>query len=355
VLLAGVPTLRTTFDGAETVTLVEDDPVIGVVFGRDFVARGIPNPLPGRRFATLRANARAEGGWDVLLAETEEFPGDARPDTAIAIWHAVYDGVDWTEPVELPFPPNVTLFADLPSSLLSRADTLYWAASFRDPSRTGGIALYTRSDGAWRLELIPTFHARVELASTERLGQVMVVVQPDTTQMSDGGSLFLWVRDPEWRRYARIVHGTAEGTVHAPALVDTDEGLLFSWQHFGDEGLELRVTRSPDGHNRGPITSVGHTQLGWPSRAIRLPEPSTVAWLTQLSKAGEARRAIRLVAPGHDATASYGELEYPFSDYVVAAVSEPSFGLLLNGLMYRPGKFIATMLVQAHTVCREPG
>ncbi|HEX7238894.1 MAG TPA: hypothetical protein VF263_01400 [Longimicrobiaceae bacterium] len=360
VLLAGTPNFLARLDRGGRVTGMASDSVLGAVVARDGKGRAVPSPIDGRLVNGLRAAALEGGGWAVVFAEVRPYTGDSRPDTAVRLWHGVYDGRRWVRLEELPLPPHRTLHPHHSSQLVRRGDTLSWAMTMTAPVPGvlpgNGIVLYERRGGRWSYEAVPTFHSEAELARSDTLGLLLVVVQPDSTARGgDGNSLFLWARRPAWRRLRRIVHGYAEGRVYDPSLTATNGEGVLSWRTPVGEGFRSRrevraMVGRVEERNEPAITidsSVAFQRLAAP---IRLPDGSPL-WVTDHEVPDEPRREVRLTLGSARSATLLKSIPSPYIGWISATTPAP-WELLVTGFHYVPDRYAVSLLLRARVECR---
>jgi hypothetical protein len=357
VLLAGTPNFLTTrAPGGEVVALVEDS-VFGAVLAADGTARTVASPVDGRLVTGVRGTPRAGGGWDVVFAEvTGPGGGTTRPDTAARLWHGVYDGRQWLGLEELPRPSGVTLHPRLASSLLRYGDTLAWAVSASRPEGPRQIALFQKRDGVWSHEIIETQHARVNLAHSEELGLILVVVQADVTLRSDGNSLFLWARSPEWQPLRRLVHGYGEGVVNDVAFSLAADGGVATWhtsvwEAEGTARIEMRAMRGRLEYQREAMVVVDSSVTGFGTWLSPVVGPGGARiWITDHVPTDGRRSELRFTTESGGSVAVLERMPNPYHGFIAAVTPAPG-EILLTGLHYVPNRYIVSLLLRTRIRC----
>ncbi len=204
--------------------------ILGAVIDGDDVAV-VPSPIPGRRFASVRAAARAGGGWSVAFVEvtpTKE-PDISVPDTLVALWHGVLVGVRWVSLERLPLEGAQVQTWD-PSRLVAWGDSLAWALVLTGERSAADVAVFVRGADGWSRETVPTqFGSEPNLAYAPGAGLVLSVVHPDVDLPVDGNSLFLYARRGSWRKMGKRVPST-KGQANDPDARFLGRNGVLTWR-----------------------------------------------------------------------------------------------------------------------------
>jgi hypothetical protein len=356
ILLAGTPNLLTRLKADGSVASVAEDSVLGAVIGRDGRARTVAAPIDGRLIDGVRASARAGGGWDVTFVEVKPYTGSARPDTAARLWYGTYDGQRWSGLERLPLPEHGVIHPELVSSLVRRGDSLAWAMTLMTP-RAWHVSLLERGGGQWSHEIIPTRHARVELARSDTLGLLLLVVQPDTTLPRDGNSLFLWGRRPGWQRLRRLVHGSGDGRVYDPRLDRSGSGDVLTWKTpaLGDaeDRSEARAMVGRVEVRNETVVTVDSAISGQSRIAHVTLADGRALWITDHPLPGRRDGELRFTSLSRGSPVVLGRIPSPYMGFTAAVPVGPA-ELLVTGLHYIPNRYLVSLLIRARLEC-PPG
>lgn len=232
---------------------VRRDSTFGVILPRAGEPIPISSPVPTRLLAAVRAVGRPDGTWSVLFAETPDYTGDSRPDSAARLWHGVLDAGRWSVLEPIPLPPGGAVRHANAAAPLLRGGDLFWALTFRREFQD--VAVFSRRGGGWIHEVVPTRFAAFypRLAYSDTLGLVLGTVGADTALRHSGNNLFLWARRPAWRPLTLLVPATG-GAVHDPWISLEPGAELVGWvaRVDGRAGQLARVMRG-DPHPDAPI------------------------------------------------------------------------------------------------------
>lgn len=356
-LLAGTPNSLTRMNAEGAVTAVVDDSVLGVVIPRTGRAHPIPLPISvSGKLDGIRVAAQPNGGWAVGFAEVKRRQGSTTADSTARLWYGTYDGTRWTSLEELPLPRSGTVDSRWASSLATRGDSVSWAMTHRTAAGTQ-IVLFERRATRWSHELIPTFHSQVELGQSDSLGLVLFVVQPHLGpgELSDGNSLVLWARRPQWQPVRRLVHGSVEGRVYDPNFTPSAEGGVLTWRSVPSSrsarGAELRATFGGwEGGTLQPVvldSAVGNTGY---SNMVSLRAGKRV-WAS-VRAAAEGGPKLRFLSDSGQSSATLGETVNPYSGFIAAAAPDPDH-MLVTGLQYIPNRYFVSLLLRATLTCGD--
>lgn len=359
VLLGGSTNFLTSFGPDGKVNGMSRDSVFGAVIRPDGSAHIVGAPIEGRLMSGIRAVARRDGGWEVVFAEVRPYVGTDRPDSAVRLWHGVYDGDRWTGLEQLPLPPEAVLRPNLSSSLAQRGDSLAWAMQMRAPHGRIQIALFERRNGHWVYELVPTFHARVELSYSDTLGLMMAVVQADTAVRRDGNSLFLWTRHPTWKKLRRIVYGSAEGPTYSPSLTHSLRGAVLSWQAGSPDTSrnphwETRaLIGGPEGHGPAVVTLDSNSvNRQYSLSPVYLLGGGMRVWVLEHKVPERRETEIRFARDTVGGVVIMGRVSDPYMLGFVATAAISPTEVLTAGLHYIPNQYVVSLLLRARVECR---
>jgi len=360
VMLAGTMNMLIDLSSEGRVKGASGDSVFGALIRRDGRAHIIPSPVPdGRLLTGIRAVARKDGGWSAVFAESKPHPREeVAPDTAVRLWHGIYDGKRWSLLEQLPLPTEGALRPRLAATPVLRGDTLAWAMTLRVPNLANRIALFERRGGRWTYEIIPTFHAQVQLAYSDTLGLMMAVVQPDTMVRSDGNSLILWARKPAWRRVRRVVHGDAEGQVYTPSLTLSPTGGVLSWHAQVDDGppragREARVMIGALEERNTPVVTLDSAAVStqYPFAPVLLPGGGRL-WVVEHALPDMRSTEIRFVRDSAQTGVLMGRIPNPYLSQFYGATAVGPREVLVTGLQYFANRYIVSLLLRVRVECR---
>jgi hypothetical protein len=229
-------------------SLLSRDGIMGAIWRSAGSAHLVMSPLPRRKIGDVRLAPIARHRWAAVFAELgsdRPFPQNQR---VIDLWFAVFDGQSWTEPERLPRPPRGVIRSSAASSLVATAGALSIAYPLDSVSstlpQTSNVGVFSRRGGRWSLKVIPTFMAgAVSLASVGRHDLRLAVVQPDTSQPSDGGSVFLYATDTAWRNLGKAIAG-GESYTDNPVMRWSGGRLSLSWHARPSNGASFGVART---------------------------------------------------------------------------------------------------------------
>ena len=358
ILLAGVPNYLWNPDREGSPAR---DSILGAVIEQDGTARIVPAPTPARLIMGVRAVARGNGNWAVVFAEME--PGFRRAPhrgTLARLWYGEFDGTRWTSLDHLPLPKEGRVDLSHVSALTGRGDSLTWAVTLEMPGRSRDVALFTRQNGRWSYEVIGTRGVSyVEPAYSDSFGVVLAVVQPDTAVPSGEQGLFIYARQPTWRKVA-----SGAEPVYFPSFRSSPSGGLMSWwanlRDAGEERWEARAMAGPMGTRGGRAitldSSVAH--VAGPVEVMH----GMPLWVTEhvLSDDGQEMhvpsnegREIRVVRPSADSAVVLGRMPNPFTGPFGISATSPGELLLAGPLLDRSGQgpVITTLLLRARAEC----
>lgn len=350
VFLAGTPNFVTQMDAGGKVTGVAQDSIFGAVIGAEGRSFIVPSPVDVRLLTGIRAVGRDGGGWDVVFGEWVP-SGASFPDTVSRLWHGVFRDGAWTSLDTIPLPQEGALSGAFPSSLLRRGDTLWISTTLQTPSHPPNVALFQYQDGAWTHELIPTFHSQTELAHSPSLGLLLVVVQPDSTQMRDGNSMFIWAQQPEWRQIRRVVHGSVDGRVYNPRFTGGNRSVITWITPQEDSGhiWEHHAVVAPLEDASGPVVTVDSMATATSTSMYVEPSAAQGFWVTQ-HEFNRTEAEIRLLGASGSKAVVIARTPSPYLGWVAAAAPAPG-KILVTGLHYVQNRYIVSVLIRADLSC----
>jgi hypothetical protein len=172
-------------------------------------------------------------------------------------------------------------------------------------TRDRGV-VFLRVGGVWTAEIVPAeLTAYTALAHHDSLGFVLGLVEPDATHRpGDGNSLFVWLREAEWRPAQRLVLSAREGDVFRPHLTFVPAGGLFTWLSYPDGEpvgvpAEVRVRLWP---SVGAADAIRVVASGVEAFVPPLMYPGgSPLWVTSHSTSENPSRAeLRFTTLSHD-------------------------------------------------------
>lgn len=336
-------------------TLIENDSIFGAVIRPDGPARIIFSPIPTKLLTGIRAVTQADGTWAVIFAEGTTWTGESRPDTAARLWYGVLDGTQWATLEPLPLPPAGTLRPSSMSSLIQFGDTLAWAMEITRPDHQRDIVVFQRHGGQWSFDTVrTTFTAYVDVAHSDSLGLILAVVRPDLTLPSDGNSLFLWARRPEWRELRKIVPSTTE-EVHSPRLILSHAGDVLSWQAQVPTATGSRwEAHAMSGHleeKNGALTVLDSavTSIS-PVVTVRLPRGPRM-WIVDHLLSEGPEREIRIIQDSGGSAVKLAQVPNPFLAEFAATLSASSEILVTGALIDRDQDVGVSLLLRFKVKC----
>jgi hypothetical protein len=237
ILVAGNP----VFVWAEKTSgyeLLALDSLIGIVIDSGSTkVHGVPNPLPGRTLAGMRAIALRAGWWLVTFAEVDSIHVRRSP-KVLAMWAGETDGAHWRSLERLPAVTDTLESANM--SRLDLRDGRVQLAVLANQGRGRRVVLYSRDAGRWTA--VRNFFGSadyVDLTSTERY-DLLAVVRADTLERRDHNSLFLYAKgraDTAWTLRYRVWRGFVT-PAHEPQFLPDDEAPSLVWYTIDAPGGE---------------------------------------------------------------------------------------------------------------------
>lgn len=232
VLVAGKPIYLWRRNGDDFDQL-DGDSLIGIVVDRSFHARALISPLPGRAIGGVRAAAMDDGWWVVTFAEIVPAPAPKDP-LVLGVWSGETDGVRWRSVERLPAVKDSMVTWSM-SALFWRDGRTILAVPSRSTTeeRPRRVVLFERRSGQWTANSLDFGLRSYVAVGASATHDVLAVIRPDTTQRSDGNSLFTYARrhgDSAWVQHPRIVRGGDDRSTHDPALLIRGDGLVISWR-----------------------------------------------------------------------------------------------------------------------------
>jgi len=229
VLLAGV----TNFHFIKTLSShwrLSEAEVFGALIERDGSFRSITNPAISGQLGGVQVLARPTTGWDVIVAEVERTSLDNRSTDTKRLWHAVHDGDKWISKIALPLPDSLELHTQALSRLVRHGDTLFVAAPISVKGKGTRLALWMSNNAEWNLSILPVpIPIYADLGVVDGLGLSIVAVHPDLDRRSGSGTLFLWTRDPEWKRKTRLLPPEWRGGHPQHPAIETNPVQSLTW------------------------------------------------------------------------------------------------------------------------------
>jgi hypothetical protein len=260
--------------------------------GSPNATRIVPLPLANKDLGDFRVASLGHGRWAAVFAElAPDRPFLARR-RVIALWSAIFDGRSWTKAETLPPIDRGLLRSDAASPLV-RAGARLTIAYPLDSVLPGlplasHLAVFTRNRDHWSTQVVRmSMVGSVSLGELDNYGLALAVVQPDTSQRTDGGSVFLYGPIPDWRNLGKVISG-GESQTDDIVIRQLGTDLTLSWharlgtsQSFG----EARTARLPLSSLRaaGLIAPVQRT-VTLDSNSIQLSVPAgggQVLWISE--------------------------------------------------------------------------
>jgi hypothetical protein len=255
-------------------------------------ARIVPLPLADKDLGDFRVASLGHGRWAAVFAELAPSRSFLAQPRVIALWFAIFDGRSWTRAEKLPPVDRGLLRSDAASPLVRAGASLAIAYPL-DSVLPGSplasqLAVFTRDRDHWSTQVVRMpMVGSVSVAALDSYGLALAVVQPDTSQRSDGGSVFLYGPSPDWRNLGKVISG-GERQTDDIVIRQLGTALSLSWHarlgashSFG----EARTARLPLSSLRaaGLITPVQQT-VTLDSNSIQLSVPAgagQVLWISE--------------------------------------------------------------------------
>lgn len=357
ILLAG-PVDIMTVDSHQITTDTTHNRIFGVVIDSSLRHHAIPNPVAGE-ISGVRAAPRKRSGWHVIFAETDRANSSHAaegPVQAVSLWYGVIVDNKWTAFQRLAIPHGVSVYQLFASQLASSGDSLAWVVPIDNAQGRRQLLLYERINGVWSYEIIPSFNSRAEAAYSKDFGLVLAVVQPDSVPgESDGGSLIIRKRSGNWMPYKRLVLGRKEGPVVNPSLSFFEDTMVVAYYSFSGQPQHRRLeARSFVGSLSADLKPfvldsavVGEQGPLAPAQNARNVRIWVIRHILQNGAASE----LRFLRDSSNTTQLLSVAADPFAAYVSTA-SASSSTILVSGLRYVPGKYIASLLIQFRHTCK---
>ncbi|HEX2076056.1 MAG TPA: hypothetical protein VHG08_00055 [Longimicrobium sp.] len=339
---------------------VSEDSTFGAIIPAAGEPVVVPAPIPTRLIGGTRALAREDGGWDVVFAQVHGYTGRSRPFTVERLWHGVLDGARWRrlEPVPVPAGDGDTLDVTHASALLRVGDTLFWAASLRRPG-VDATTLFAGRGGAWEHEIVPTLGAGYpRIAHADSLGLVLAVVGPDRTLPSDGNSLILWTRRPEWRPYRKLVPSSRE-QVYDPWISLSPGSEVAGWV----AGVEDSAGARTEAHamwgrldQGAPVAVLDPAVRTYGQFAVRPLEPAAGVrlWVLAHVLADGRTSELRIVQESGGAAAPLAAIPVSFPAGFVAALPAPGRLLVAGAEHDAEQRMVVSLLLRFQVDCPSP-
>lgn len=356
VLLAGTPSYLWKVSPEGEINGLTSDSIFGAVIARDGSSRVVPAPIDPRLIHGVRAAGRPDGGWDVVFAEIPPSDRNARVDSVVRLWHGVFDGRQWAGIEEIPRPGDVPLDPQFTSALVRREGSLAWALVPPTSYRPRDVVLVQRVDGRWIHETVPTgFAVDVDLSYSDSLGLLLAVVQPDTSLRSDGNSLLLWARQPDWRIVRRVVHGYGEGRVNFPSLVRTPQGLLASWLTASAAEPLWQLLARPvvlAGEQNEPAVSLDSDVSPWSEVPPLILSGGMPLWVTHHGTDNETTAAneVRYLSMAGGDALELGRAPSPYLMRLAVVEARPE-EVVVTGMEYQENRFAFSLLLRMRLRC----
>ncbi|MGH7560486.1 MAG: hypothetical protein ACRENB_05640 [Gemmatimonadales bacterium] len=257
VLMTGVPTYLW---GPQARTMPRDrgvDTLVGLfrdARGRVTALRK-PEVLGG--VSDFRIDAGAGDDMAVFFSQLDRPFRPGEPVTTVDFWYGIIARRKWASLERLPRPRSGVLETYFATSPARSGHRLLLAVPIRN--RSTDVGVYTRDDGRWTLDVVPTGRAAYVALSAIPAGDILlVVVRPDTTRTSDQNSLSLLVRrNGEWTDLGFAVLGGPE-PIHEPRFFTVAGVQLLSWLVESEitGSRAVRVARVMPGPRLGPVVTL---------------------------------------------------------------------------------------------------
>jgi hypothetical protein len=364
VLIAGVPNYMWIRDAAGKARFTARDSVFGVVVDAEGGARTIPAPISARLISEVRVLGRGDAAWDVVFAEVAPWTGYFSPDSAVRLWHGVYDGRrGWSGLEELPMPANTVVRPKLSSVLVGRDGKLAWA--LRSVGDAGfGLVVYERRAGRWSFESITPERvaAYPQLAYTDTAGLLLAVVGIDTVRPDAPNSLFLHARTSRWRRIGRVARG-GEEPVHDPALSYWNGRAVMGWRtevpdaDGGTRNEARALLNALDTSAGKPIILDSSLAPGFSRPTPIITDSGQLLWTVDHGSpsAGNAaeRRVLRILSASARGASVVWEMDTPFLGGFRSTSAGGSDLLLAGALVDQADSMVVSLLLRVRADCPE--
>ncbi len=223
--------------------------MLGVVIRSSGEAEIVSSPVAPARASDVRAVARYDGTWRVVLAVAGPLKDVESRDRMSTYWSAITDGRVWRQVVKLPSVPG-RLKTAYASALIETRDLAAIAVPLEstDSVKPGTIrtdvAVFERVHGQWTVHVVETKRvAYVAIAASPDGALVLGVVRNDSTLTADNNSFFMFEQDPgetTWRDLGRVIRGGTH-PVHHPELAFVEDDVAVIYRVPSDLGESSRL------------------------------------------------------------------------------------------------------------------
>ena len=213
--------------------------------------------------------------------------------------------------------------------------------------------VFSRAATRWSHDHVVVRNAAyVALAHSRSSGLVIALVQPDSTLRSDGNSLFLFAKRPEWTRVAKM-HASNEGDALEPHLSLADGTGSLSWiTAISYAGGERRETRAVTGNLMSPRATRVTVDSAVGDASVALSQ-GRAPYLWAVDHRGPEGRQIRIVASTTGGTQVLTAIPNPYTGYFGATSVEGTEIWLAGPLLERDR--VVTLLIRIGIQCPAPG
>lgn len=329
------------------------DGIFGVISEWPRPAHIVVSPLGQHPASNIRLAPLGDGRWAAVFAELQSGGTFLHDQPLVNLWYAVFDGTSWSSLEKIPLPSRGAVRSGPASSLVVTGDTLTIAMPLDSVSSLpleSHVAVFTRALGRWSVAVVSTWMAAyVSLESFGPAGLRLAVVEPDTTQHSDAGSLLIYGPEPAWPSRGKLIAG-GETYTHDPILRRGRADLIVSWHTRmtgGDSPFGVaRTARMPLSSAMGsPLITPLQPIVTFDSNAVQLMQLENSRhrlWIAEHMPGGAdgaRQREFRIFADSSGVPVLIGHVTDNFDGalFSAALITKPDRLLIAGAVLRQTG------------------